>query len=47
MRNSTPGTFVGRIYFTVATVFPPGGTWELKDGSVSASGTWSSSVSFP
>jgi len=49
MRNSTQfgGNFIGRIEFTVTTLAPPAGTWEIKDGSVHASGTWSSSVNFP
>jgi hypothetical protein len=47
MRNSTPGTGVGNIYFTTTSLAPPGGTWELKDGSVRASGTWRSSVALP
>jgi hypothetical protein len=47
MRNSIPGTGIGSIYFTVTSLFPPAGTWELKDGSVRASGTWSSPFDLP
>jgi hypothetical protein len=47
MRNSTPGTGIGNIYFTTTSLVPPAGTWELKDGSVHASGTWRSAIDFP
>ena len=47
MRNSTPGTGIGNIYFTSTSLFPAAGTWELKDGTVRASGTWNSSVDLP
>jgi hypothetical protein len=47
MRNSTPGTGIGKIYFTTISLFPPAGTWELKDGTVRASGTWSSGFDLP
>ena len=47
MRNFTPGTFIGNIYFTTTSLTPPAGTWEIKDGSVRAAGTWESSVPFP
>jgi len=47
MRNSSPGTGIGNIYFTSTSLFPPAGIWELKDGTVRASGTWSSAFDLP
>lgn len=47
MRNSTPGTGIGNIYFTTTSLVPLTGTWELKDGSIHASGTWRSAIDFP
>ena len=47
MRNSTPGTGIGQMYFNVTSVFPPAGTWEIKDGSVHASGTWRLAIDIP
>lgn len=46
MRNSVPGTGVGTIYFNVTSLFPAAGTWDLRDGSVRASGTWVSTAEF-
>jgi hypothetical protein len=47
MRNSTPGTGIGKMFFTVTSVFPAAGTWEIKDGSVRAEGTWRMAFEFP
>ena len=47
MRNFTPGTFIGNIYFTTTGLAPPAGTWEIKDGQVKAEGTWAASLPFP
>ena len=46
MRNNSPGTGIGSIYFTVTSVAPTAGTWEII-GSVNASGTWVANSLFP
>lgn len=47
MRNNSPGTYVGNIYFTATSLFPAAGTWEIRDGTLRASGTWQALMSFP
>jgi hypothetical protein len=47
MRNNSPGTYIGSIYFTITSLSPAGGTWEIKGGSVNVSGTWFSTSPFP
>jgi hypothetical protein len=47
MRNNSPGTGIGSIYFIVTSVTPAAGTWEITGGSVNASGTWVATSLFP